>query len=234
MADQQQRDVVGLADRGEQVEHLPLDGDVERGGRLVGDDQRGRPISPMAIIARCRMPPENSCGYWRRPRSAASAIRTDSQPLDRAVERLAAAHARGACVATSASWRPIRWVGLNDVIGSWNTIASEVPSSAAQRRGVRPAQVVAEQRQPGRLHRAVVADEAGDRQCGEGLARAGLADDADRLAAADDERDAAHRADRPVGPGKVTSRSRTSSTTSVGGDLGVDLGAALPPLLAGG
>ena len=37
-----QRDVVGRADRGEQVEDLLLHGDVERGGRLVGDDQRGR------------------------------------------------------------------------------------------------------------------------------------------------------------------------------------------------
>ena len=41
------------------VEDLGLDGDVERGGRLVGDQQRGRPTSAIAIIARCRSPPDS-------------------------------------------------------------------------------------------------------------------------------------------------------------------------------
>ena len=47
----------------QQVEDLRLDGDVERGRRLVGDQQRrGRTTSAMAIITRWRMPPENWCG----------------------------------------------------------------------------------------------------------------------------------------------------------------------------
>jgi hypothetical protein len=49
--------------------------------------------------------------------------------------------------ATSASWRPMRWVGLSEVIGSWNTIASDVPS-IRRRRGRGAAQVVAEELQP--------------------------------------------------------------------------------------
>ena len=47
----------------QQVEDLRLDRHVERGGRLVGDQQlaAGRPAA-MAIITRWRMPPENWCG----------------------------------------------------------------------------------------------------------------------------------------------------------------------------
>ena len=50
------------ADLGEQVEDLRLHGDVERGGRLVGDDRSGSMLSAMAIMMRWRMPPENWCG----------------------------------------------------------------------------------------------------------------------------------------------------------------------------
>ena len=47
-----------------QIEDLRLDGDVERGRRLVGDQQAaGSQASAMAIITRWRMPPESWCGY---------------------------------------------------------------------------------------------------------------------------------------------------------------------------
>ena len=52
-----------VAEIHQQAQDLRLDGDVERRGRLVGD--RGSPgsqDSATAIIARWRMPPENSCG----------------------------------------------------------------------------------------------------------------------------------------------------------------------------
>ena len=45
-----------------QLQDLVLDGDVERGRRLVGEQEPGRAASAMAIIARWRMPPENWCG----------------------------------------------------------------------------------------------------------------------------------------------------------------------------
>ena len=45
-----------------QVENLRLDHDVERGGRLVGDEQLGRQASAIAIITRCFCPPESWCG----------------------------------------------------------------------------------------------------------------------------------------------------------------------------
>ena len=47
----------------QQLEDLRLDRDVERGRRLVGDQQRrDRTTSAIAIITRWRMPPENWCG----------------------------------------------------------------------------------------------------------------------------------------------------------------------------
>ena len=46
---------------GEQLEDLGLDGDVEGGRRLVGDDQCGSSASAIAIMTRWRMPPEN---WW--------------------------------------------------------------------------------------------------------------------------------------------------------------------------
>ena len=46
----------------QQLEHLGLHGDVERGGGLVGDEHVGSQAIAMAIIARWRMPPENSWG----------------------------------------------------------------------------------------------------------------------------------------------------------------------------
>ena len=44
------------------AEDLRLDRDVERGRRLVRDQQVGLHESAIAIIARWRMPPENWCG----------------------------------------------------------------------------------------------------------------------------------------------------------------------------
>jgi hypothetical protein len=46
----------------DQLEDLRLDRDVERGRRLVGDEQVRAAASAIAIIARWRMPPENWCG----------------------------------------------------------------------------------------------------------------------------------------------------------------------------
>ena len=51
-----------VAQAGEQVEDLGLDRDVERGRRLVGDQQLGFSRSAVAIITRWRIPPENWCG----------------------------------------------------------------------------------------------------------------------------------------------------------------------------
>ena len=53
---------LGLLDFGEEVEDPGLDGDVEGGGGLVGDEESGSLASAMAIITRWRWPPESWCG----------------------------------------------------------------------------------------------------------------------------------------------------------------------------
>ena len=59
----QQEPHPGLAQEiAQELQDLRLDGDVECRGRLVGDQQRGALASAMAIITRCRCPPENWCG----------------------------------------------------------------------------------------------------------------------------------------------------------------------------
>ena len=60
--DQDDRRAELALQRAQQLEDLRLHGDVERGRRLVGDQQLGPSASAIAIIARCRMPPENWCG----------------------------------------------------------------------------------------------------------------------------------------------------------------------------
>ena len=60
--DEDHRHPVRLAELVEQVEHLRLHGHVERGRRLVGDQQLGLHESAIAIITRWRMPPESWCG----------------------------------------------------------------------------------------------------------------------------------------------------------------------------
>jgi hypothetical protein len=60
--DQHHRHAHLLLELGDQVQDLRLDGDVQRGGGLVGDQQAGLQDSAIAIITRWRMPPENWCG----------------------------------------------------------------------------------------------------------------------------------------------------------------------------
>jgi hypothetical protein len=79
----------------------------------------------MAIMTRCRIPPDSWCGYSLQRRSG-SGMRT----------RRSSATAR--CLAwvlltrwwartASAIWLPIRMVGFSDRVGSWNTIATSAP-----------------------------------------------------------------------------------------------------------
>ena len=50
------------------LEDLALHDDVERRRRLVHDHELGLSASAIAMITRCRMPPESSCGYARTRR----------------------------------------------------------------------------------------------------------------------------------------------------------------------
>ena len=59
MGDQHDRGVDPLLQFAHQIEDLRLDRHVERGRRLVGDQQLGLQASAIAIITRWRMPPES-------------------------------------------------------------------------------------------------------------------------------------------------------------------------------
>ena len=108
-----------------QVEDLRLDGDVERGGRLVGDQQsriagqRHRDHHALAHAA----------GELVRIFVDAPLGRGDAdapQQLDGALARL---RRRAAAMAQQHSmiWSPMVKLGLSDVIGSWKIIASRLP-----------------------------------------------------------------------------------------------------------
>ena len=80
--DEEVREPALVAEVEQQVEHLRLDRNVERGDRLVADDEVGldgeaRAMPAMPIRWRC--PPENSCGYFAayepsRPTSSSSSV----------------------------------------------------------------------------------------------------------------------------------------------------------------
>ncbi len=85
----------------------------------------GSSTSAIAIIARCRMPPENSCGYWRARCSGAGmpTRRSASTARSRASRLLTLRCARIA----SAIWSPTRYIGCIEVIGSWKIIPMRSP-----------------------------------------------------------------------------------------------------------
>ncbi len=86
---------------------------------------RGLPDRAMAIIARCRMPPENWWGYWSN-RRCGSGIRTLLEHLDGPLAGLA----RPTCwcrTTASTIWLPMVKTGLSEVIGSWKIMATLPP-----------------------------------------------------------------------------------------------------------
>ena len=76
-------------DPADEFQDLRLDRHVERRRRLVGDQQIGPSvISAIAIITRCRMPPENSCGSGGGSRSSSDWIPTASSVFTARAQRL--------------------------------------------------------------------------------------------------------------------------------------------------
>ena len=169
----------------DEVEDLRLDGDVERGGRLVGDQhlriagERHRDHGALAHAAGqlvriflARAAPAPGCAPAAASRPPCPSA---SPPAD----------ASRAAAATSAIWLPMVSTGLSEVIGSWKIIEMSLPRTCAHRLVVERQQVDA-----GELDRA--ADDAAgrighqphQRQRGDALAAAGFADDRQRLAAA--------------------------------------------------
>ena len=103
-------------------EDLRLDGDVERGGRLVGDQeqrpvqQRNRDRDPLAHAAgelvRIGVQPLVAATRCRRPRA-----RRARAP------RAARCDTRSCAVMASIIWVSMRSTGLSVIIGSWKIMA---------------------------------------------------------------------------------------------------------------
>ena len=141
----------------------------------------------MAIITRWRMPPESWNGY-QRTRCSGEGIpteRSSSTAVDRASFLSMSRWRRS----DSPIWSPIRLTGLRAVIGSWKIMRQLGAPHLAQRAVVHGRQLVA-----GEVHGAAADHVAGreqahDRAGQDGLARAGLAHDAEGLALVDLEGD---------------------------------------------
>ena len=180
VGDQQDRRARAVLDALEHVEHLRLDRDVERGRRLVGDEQVGivrdrhRDHRPLAHAARVLV----------RILVGAAARRGDAdevEQLDRRGRAASLLEMSWCTVIASAIWSPTVNTGFSAASASWKIIAILAPRTLAQllvrlrragpRRGTRPRPLI----------RADFGQQAEDRQRRDALARARLPDDAERL-----------------------------------------------------
>ena len=195
----------------EQVEHLRLHRQVQRGDRLVADDDVGVSASARAMPMRCRCPPENSCGYLSaalapRPTRSSSPRTRMSRSLRGLVQPLWLRH--GSAMMSAAVIR-----AFSEAYGSWNTICTR------RRNFSRSLPRRLNGSMPSNAHRARVgALQHQQCPCQRGLSAAGLADQAERLTARQVEGDAVERV-QPVlarrwAPGTTCVRSRTSSRFS--------------------
>ena len=192
--DEQHRGSLRLVDTAQQVEDLPLHGDVERGRRLVGDVQLRLAHQPHGD---------------HRPllHAAGQLVRIGAQPPVAGRRwRRAAASRRLALVASARLNPPCTSDDLGELSADPRRRVqrrARVLEHHRQRRGQQPAplarrqvaDVAAVEAQPLERHLARKRDELGDRQRGHRLAGARLADDADELASTDGEGDVPSRVD---------------------------------------
>ena len=93
--------------------------------------------------------------------------------------------------------RPMVSTGLSEVIGSWKIIAISRPRIVAQLLVVEREQVAAAEHRRALRDAAVPGEDPEQRERGDALAAARLADDPERLAGGDVERDAVDGVDEP-------------------------------------
>ena len=84
--------------------------------------RRGDVVSAPAIMTRCSMPPENSCGYCRRCSSGRGRRTAVSSSTARALA--ASADHPSASRSASVRWSPMVRIGLMPARGSWKIIAA--------------------------------------------------------------------------------------------------------------
>ena len=177
-----------------EIEDLRLHGDVERGGRLVGDQQLGiageRHGDHDALAHAAGQLVRILLEALRRARGC----RPDAASRWRALR--AASRSRPWCrVSVSVICRPMVSTGLSEVIGSWKIIEMSLPRIVAHlalgelQQVACPGSGSARDDAAGRR-----GDQAQDRQRRDALAAAGLADDGQRLAGRHAEGHAVDRA----------------------------------------
>ena len=157
----------------------------------------GPQASATAITMRWRMPPDIWCGYSLRRRSA-SGMPTDFISAS-AVE---SAWSRGMSrwyLSDSVICRPIFTTGLSEVIGSWKTIAISVPQYSRIAAGETVEISLPSSSDAALAHDVASGEQAHDRAREHRLARARLADDAERLAPIERERHAVDRLHEALG-----------------------------------
>ena len=114
----------------------------------------------------------------------------------------------------STSCFPIEWTGFSDVIGSWKIIAMSLPRISRSARALIVSRSSPLKSASPARDRVPLRVQAHDRQAGDALAAAGLADDAERLALLDREADAVDRLDDAVVGAEVVRRSLTSRSAT--------------------
>ncbi len=181
-----------------QVEDLRLDGHVERRRRLVGDEDRRRACHR----DRDHDALAHAAGQLVRIFAGAPAGLRDShqrEHLDRPVHGRATRGRRWCSATVSAIWRPTVITGLRLVIGSWKIIDIRLPRIARIAAGSSASssspsnRMLPETMRPGRPR-----NQPHDGQRGDRLAAAALADDPQRLASLERQRQAVHRLDHAV------------------------------------
>ena len=187
-----------VLERAHQVENLGLDRHVERGGRLVGDEQ-------------LRVAGERHGDHHALAHAAGELVRIlvdalfgvgDADHLQQS--RWCRSRAWLLFMpmwswSASLIWRLIVRTGLSEVIGSWKIIAMSLPRIDAHLLVRHLQDIVAlEEDLAGDDLARRAGDQAHDREPGHALAAARLADDAERFARHDVERDIVDRLDDAV------------------------------------
>ena len=191
VGDEHERQAVALLEVLEQVQHLGLDAHVEGRDRLVADDQRR--VEHERAGDRDALALSTGELVWA---AFGGPLRVDADLLERPVDDRSALRFRPPLpdvegfahdVADAATRVERRDRVLEDHL---HLRASGAHVLRAERREIGALEHHGAGRRPGQLHH---------RTSGRGLATAGLADDAERFAAADVEADPGHRADDQAG-----------------------------------
>ncbi len=214
VGDEQDAGAEPVAQVAQHVEDAGLHGDVERGRRLVGDQQLG--------LAGHRHRDHHALAH-----AAGELVRVLLDPLrgGRDADQLRAARSPASRAAggealvrrsTSPICRPTVSTGFSEVIGSWKMYAMSRPRTARSARSLAPTSSVPVQPDRAGDRRALRGQQPGERHRGDALAAAGLADDAEDLA----RRRASKSTPSTASTGAVlgaeaTVRSRTSRTGGV-------------------